>query len=88
MIKGIWNLLFDLPPMLLTIHCRHYWLDQHLFFSFSHQVPRIRSIVVDQKLTRLTPQLIQIEIYISTKLFFIVQQLFFFSLFFHMKMKI
>lgn len=35
MIKGIWNLLFDLPPMLLTIHCRHYMLDQHLFFSLS-----------------------------------------------------
>lgn len=72
--------------MLLTIHCRHYMLDQHLFFSLSltHLKPRLHSstIVVGQKLTRLTPQLIQIEIYISTKLFFIVQQLFFSSPFF------
>lgn len=50
--------------------------------SLSHLKPRLHSTIVDQKLTRLTPQLIQIEIYISTKLFFIVQQLFFLLPFF------
>lgn len=89
MIKGKRNLLFDLTPTLP--HVPHHSLSALLtrpFPSFSLSPPlawqprlyvpvhRRRLRCLGQTLTRLAPQLIQIEIYISTKLFFIVHQLF------------